>query len=353
VGTDLDEDPLAEIAAGRPPALKALRLHNGTIYRWNRACYGITNGRPHLRIENRVLPSGPSTLDEVANGAFWLGLMNGLMRRHEDITRLLEFEQAKANFVAAARLGLGSHMTWLDGKELPAPVLIADHLIPIAAEGLTAAGIAPTDRDRYLGVIERRVKSGRTGSRWLMFSLASMKDHGTQGERLNALTSATIARQAGGTPVSDWEPARLDEGGGWENNYLKVEQYMTTDLFTVHPDEPVDLAAKLMEWHRIRHVPVEDHEHRLIGLVSYRSLLRLLSDPDTASQAHSIAVADVMKRDPFTVSPTMSTLRAIEVMREHGVGCLPVVADGRLVGLVTSDDFIGIAGQLLEERLRG
>jgi CBS domain-containing protein len=353
VGTDLDEDPLAEIAAGRPPALKALRLHNGTIYRWNRACYGITNGRPHLRIENRVLPSGPSTLDEVANGAFWLGLMNGLMRRHEDITRLLEFEQAKANFVAAARLGLGSHMTWLDGKELPAPVLIADHLIPIAAEGLTAAGIAPTDRDRYLGVIERRVKSGRTGSRWLMFSLASMKDHGTQGERLNALTSATIARQAGGAPVSDWEPARLDEGGGWENNYLKVEQYMTTDLFTVHPDEPVDLAAKLMEWHRIRHVPVEDHEHRLIGLVSYRSLLRLLSDPDTASQAHSIAVADVMKRDPFTVSPTMSTLRAIEVMREHGVGCLPVVADGRLVGLVTSDDFIGIAGQLLEERLRG
>ncbi len=352
VGTDLDEDPMAEIAAGRAPALKALRLHNGTIYRWNRACYGVMNGKPHLRIENRVLPSGPSTVDEVANGAFWLGLMNGLMRRYEDITRHIEFEQAKLNFVAAARLGLGANMTWLEGKELPTPALIADHLLPIAAEGLDAAGIAPADRDKYLGVIERRVRSGRTGSRWLMFSLAGMKDHGTQGERLNALTSATIARQAGGAPVDEWEPGRLDEGGGWENNYLKVEQYMTTDLYTVHPDEPVDLVVKLMEWHKIRHVPVEDHEHRLIGVVSYRSLLRLLSDPELASRVHAIAVAEVMKRDPYTVAPTMPTLRAIELMRRYGVGCLPVVADGRLVGLVTGDDFMGIAGQLLEERLR-
>jgi CBS domain-containing protein/gamma-glutamyl:cysteine ligase YbdK (ATP-grasp superfamily) len=352
VGTDLDEDPLAEIAAGRAPALKALRLHNGTIYRWNRACYGITNGKPHLRIENRVLPSGPSTVDEVANGAFWLGLMNGLMKRHEDVTKLIEFEQAKLNFVAAARLGLGSSMTWLDGRERPTTELIADHLLPIAAEGLDAAGILAVDRDRYLRVIEQRVRTGRTGSRWLMFSLAGMKDHGTQGERLNALTSATIARQTGGTPVSEWEPGRLDEGGGRENNYLKVEQYMTTDLYTVHPDEPVDLVVKLMEWHKIRHVPVEDHEHRLIGIVSYRSLLRLLSDPELASRVHGTPVSEVMKKDPFIVSPTRSTLRAIELMREYGVGCLPVVADGRLVGLVTGDDFMGIAGQLLEERLR-
>ncbi|MEP7028157.1 MAG: CBS domain-containing protein [Candidatus Eisenbacteria bacterium] len=351
VGSDFDEDPLAEIAAGRAPMLKALRLHNGTIYRWNRACYGITDGKPHLRIENRVLPSGPSTLDEIANAAFWLGLMNGLMRKYEDITRVFEFEQAKQNFVSAARLGLGSHMSWLEGKEIPTPALIAEHLLPIASEGLAQAGIAAADSDRYLGVIEKRVRTGRTGSRWLMFSLAGMKDHGTQGERLNALTSATIARQAGGTPVADWEPARLDEGGGWENNYLKVEQYMTTDLYTVHPDDSIDLAAKLMEWHRIRHVPVEDQDHRLIGLVSYRSLLRLLTDPESAGRAHAIPVADVMKRDPFNVSPTMTTMRAIEIMRKHGVGCLPVVLDGRLVGLVTSDDFIGIAGQLLEERL--
>jgi CBS domain-containing protein len=273
VGTDLDEDPLAELAAGRAPTLKALRLHNGTIYRWNRACYGVLNGKPHLRIENRVLPSGPSTLDEIANGAFWIGLMTGLMWRYPDITRVMSFEHAKGNFVETERPeDRNAQMTWLEGKEMSAPALIVEHLLPIAAEGLHAARIDAKDRDRYLGVLERRVRTGRTGSRWLMFSLAGMKDHGTQGERLNALTTATIARQSTGLPVAEWEPARLDEGGGWENNYLKVEQYMTTDLYTVHPDEPVDLVANLMEWHRIRHVPVEDHEHRLIGIVSYRAL---------------------------------------------------------------------------------
>jgi CBS domain-containing protein/gamma-glutamyl:cysteine ligase YbdK (ATP-grasp superfamily) len=352
VGTDLDEDPLAVLRAGGVPALKALRLHNGTIYRWNRACYGVTNGKPHLRIENRVLPSGPSTLDEVANAALWLGLMSALTHQYADIRKVTEFEHAKMNFVAAARNGLGAHFMWLEGEEVPAQKLLADKLVPLAAEGLDRVGVLPADRDRYLSVIDRRVRSGRTGSRWMLFSLAAMKDHGTQGERLNALTMATIARQSSGAPVADWEPARLDEGGGWKNNYLKVEQYMTTDLYTVHPDEPVDLVAKLMEWQRIRHVPVEDHEHRLIGLVSYRSLLRLLADPALASRAHAIAVAEVMKTDPVTVPPTMTTLRAIEVMRQFGVGCLPVVADGRLVGLVTGDDFMGIAGQLLEERLR-
>ena len=180
-----------------------------------------------------------------------------------------------------------------------------------------------------------------------------MKDHGTPAERLNALTLATVKRQKSGLPVSEWEPARLDEGGGWKNNYLKVEQFMTTDLFTVHADDPVDLVARLMEWEKIRHVPVEDTEHRLVGLVSYRSLLRLLATAGGHERWHEVAVADIMKKDPITVSPTMTTLRAIEIMREKRVGCLPVVSEGRLIGVVTEDDFMDIAGQLLEERLRG
>jgi hypothetical protein len=303
VGTDLDEDPFAELAKGRGAALKALRLHNGTIYRWNRACYGVLDGKPHLRIENRVLPVGP--VDPRRDGERRV-LDRAHDRAHVGATghhELMSFENAKGNFVGAARLGLGAQMTGSRARRCPPRRSSVEHLLPIAAEGLNAARVDSRDRDRYLGVLERRVRTGRTGSRWLMFSLAGMKDHGTQGERLNALTTATIARQAGGTPVAEWEPARLDEGGGWKNNYLKVEQYMTTDLYTVHPDEPVDLVAKLMEWHRIRHVPVEDHEHRLIGIVSYRALLRLLSDPELAGRAHAIAVAEVMKKDPYIVSP--------------------------------------------------
>jgi CBS domain-containing protein len=353
VGTDLDEDPLAALAAGRMPALKALRLHNGTIYRWNRACFGVTDGRPHLRIENRVLPSGPSVLDEVANGAFWLGLMKALPAMIEDVPRAMDFEHARHNFVTAARHGLSAPLVWLEGEEIAAPKLILDRLLPAAAAGLDAAGIDAADRDRYLGVIERRVATGRNGARWTLFSLGAMKDHGTPGERLNAVTLAMVTRQKSGKPVAEWEPARLDEGGGWKNNYLKVEQFMTTDLFTVQADDPVDLVARLMEWEKIRHVPVEDSEHRLVGLVSYRALLRLLATTDGDQRWHEVAVADIMKKDPITVSPTMTSLRAIEIMREKRVGCLPVVSEGRLLGVVTEDDFMDIAGQLLEERLRG
>jgi hypothetical protein len=122
------------------------------------------------------------------------------MARHEDVTKRIEFEHAKMNFVAAARQGTSAHLMWFDRKEMTAPALILEHLLPLAAEGLDKAGVRPGDRDRYLGVIERRVSSAHTGSRWLLLSLAAMKDHGTQAERLNALTSATVARQSSGAP---------------------------------------------------------------------------------------------------------------------------------------------------------
>jgi CBS domain-containing protein len=351
VGGEADEDPLAVLARGGVPELRSLRLHNGTIYRWNRACYGVLDGKPHLRIENRVMPSGPSVTDEIANAALWYGCMLGLASQHEDITKVMEFEHARANFTAASRSGLGASLVWLEGVELTASHLLLDHLLPLAEQGLRSGGIDEADRQRYLGVIERRVRSGRTGSRWLLYSLAQMKDRGTAAERLSALTSATVARQQSGATVDSWEPAQRVEAGGWKQNYLHIEQYMTTDLYTVNEDDSVELAANLMQWHGIRHVPVEDHEHKLVGLVSYRSLLRLLTSHDAARGADSVPVSEVMRRDPFTISPSTSTMRAIALMHEHNVGCLPVVQRGRLVGMVTAGDFADIASQLLEQRL--
>ena len=348
---DLDEDPFEVLRRGGVPELKALRLHNGTVYRWNRACYGIMNGKPHLRIENRVLPSGPTVVDEVANAALWLGLMSELGATLPDVTKLMEFEHAQMNFVAAARQGLSATFTWFEGEEIPAPILILEKLLPLAAAGLDRAGVTHIDRDRYLGVIEKRVRTGRTGSRWLVQSLAAMRDHGTPSERLNALTAAIVARQTENRPVHDWDLAHLKEAGGWRHHYLRVEQYMSTDLYTVHPDDPVELAANLMEWHRIRHVPVEDHEHRLVGIVTYRQILRLLAHGGLEKDGVPISVTEIMKRDPIVVAPGLTTMRAIEVMRRYGVGCLPVTQDDRLVGIVTENDFMEIAGQLLEEKL--
>ena len=352
IGLEADEDPFEILARGEAPELRALRLHNGTIYRWNRACYGITDGKAHLRIENRILPAGPTPVDEVANAAFWFGLMSGFAEEHPDVAREMSFEDALGNFFAAARHGLTAQFHWFGGKTIPADELIMKQLVPLAREGLRHGKIDSSDIDRYLGIIEERVQSGKTGSAWLLQSYAAMKDHGVEGERLGALTRATIARQAEGKPVHTWDLARIEESGGWKQHYVKVEQLMLTDLFTVQEDEPIDLVANLMDWGRIRHVPVEDYEHRLLGLVSYRSVLRAFARGMHDGRSAPLPVSAIMTRDLITVTPETESLTAIELMRKHKIACLPVVKGDRLVGVVTEDEFMDIAGELLSQKLK-
>jgi len=329
-----------------------LQLHNGTVYRWNRVCYGVSpDGRAHLRIENRTLPSGPTVLDEIANAAFWLGLVSGLLTRYGDITAHMPFEDARANFFAAAQQGINAQLTWVGGKLRPARSLLLDELLPLAREGLEASHIDGADIDRYLGVIRQRLERDRTGAQWLLTSFAAMGPKGPVAERLSALTAATAARQETGAPVHEWSPAALEEGGGWKQNFLRVEQYMRTDLITVTEDEPVDLVAHLMDWNRSRHVLVENDANQLVGIVSQRALVRLIAEAAGAGD-EPVPVSEVMQRDPVTVAPETPTLEAIALMRRHRVSCLPVVKHGHLVGIVTEDQYMEIAGRLLEERLR-
>lgn len=348
----VDEDPLGVLDEGGVPRLQALQLFNSTIYRWNRPCYGISEGKPHLRIESRALPSGPSVVDEVANAAFWIGLVLGAAERYGDPAGRVDFADAKSNFLAAARHGLHAGLRWIDGSTVGAVPLVLDTLLPLAREGLEDAGIEGADIDRYLGLIRERVSSGQTGSEWALRSLAAMEGTGTLSERLAALTAATQRRQEQGEPVHRWAPARLEEAGGWTDTYLRVEQYMNTNPVTVNEDELVDLAAFVMDREGIRHLPVEDRDHRLVGVVSYRALLRHLVDREKAGSDDVTPVHDVMESDSVTVAPDTLTLEAIDLMRNRRVGCLPVVKDGKLVGLVTERDFMPIAYELLEERLR-
>ncbi len=348
VGTDLDEDPMTVLERGDVPQLKALRLHNGTIYRWNRACYGVMEGKPHLRIENRVMPSGPSVVDEVASSALWFGLMVEMGAREEDVTARIDFDQAGANFYTAAREGMGAHFGWLDGEDISATHLVLDKLLPLAEAGLRRQGVLEADIVRYLGVVDQRVRTARGGARWLMSSWNALKDKGTPGERSNALVAATLQRQGTGRPVAEWERARLDEAEGARHNYLRVDQYMTTDLFTIHVDDPVEMVANLMSWERIRHVPVEDKDHHLVGLVTYRAVLRFLAG---GGSIHDTPVSDIMRTDVTTVDVDTETVEAIRLMRRYRIGCLPVVQDGRLVGILTEEDFMTIASKLLEQKL--
>lgn len=346
--TEFEDDPLGMVQRGEVPRLNALRLHNGTVYRWNRACYGISgNGRPHLRIENRVIPSGPTVLDEVANAAFFFGMMSKLSHAIEDIREHFNFADVKSNFMSAARDGLRAQQTWFDERQMPAQQLILEELLPLAEQGLDEAGIDAADVERYLGVIERRVASRRTGARWQLDSLEHMQDQGSQHERLRALVKSMVDQQKTGQPVADWKLAEFCPSQDWRESYRTVGQFMATDLFTVRPDDIVDFAASLMEWRYVRHVPVEDDSGQLLGLVSHRQLLRLIArglDRD----GEPVTVRDIMRPNPMTVSPETTTVEAIRLMRENRLSCLPVVEAGKLVGLVTEYDLIVVASRLLE-----
>jgi CBS domain-containing protein len=289
--------------------------------------------------------------DEVANGAFWFGLIGGVIAKYGDVTKVMDFDTAKSNFMAASRMGLHTLLSWVEGKTMPAQELICEHLIPLAEAGLAECHVDRADIDRYLGIIDARTRSGRTGSKWILDSYAAFHGKHTQSERLSALAAAMWSRQQSGKPVHTWSVATLDEGGGWEQSYARVDQYMTTDLFTVHEDELIDLAACLMDWNHIRHIPVKNDEDCLVGILSARQLLRFLGHDKPHDSTHPIAAKDVMERNPITVTPDTSTLDAVEIMRRHRISCLPVTSEGRVVGIVSERDFMRVASELVEERL--
>ena len=340
MATEADEAPMEVLARGGVPNLSALRLHNGTIWPWNRACYGVSDGRAHLRIENRSLPGGPTVLDEMANAAFFVGLMSALRDEYGEVSRKLAFDDAKANFFAAARSGLSAQFTWVDGKHHVAATLILEHLLPLARQGLRQSGIASIDIDRYLGTIEERVRSGQTGAQWMLKSLASMEHQGTSDLRQRKLAAAMLERQQTAEPVHRWAIVKAYDSERWLQSSPTVGQIMSTDLFTVRPDDLVELAARVMEWRDVRHVPVEDNEGRLVGLVSHRSLLHMLAEGKRDNKREPVAVRDIMKSDPVSVAPAMTVKEAVKLMRRHRIGSLPVVEGGYLVGIVTVYDFL-------------
>ncbi len=347
---ETENDPLAMVARGIAPKLTALCLHNGTVYRWNRACYGVHNGVGHLRIENRVIPSGPTILDEIANMAFFVGMMAGMSDRIDDVRELIPFDDIKANFMAAARDGIRAQMNWFGDTHMPAQELILEHLLPLAEQGLQNHGLDQADIDRYLGVLRERVSTRRTGSRWALESLNNMRGRGTEDQRLRSLVSSMVEQQSSGRPISEWRLADFCEQQDWRDSYLKVSQFMATDLFTVRPDDIVDFAATLMDWRHVRHVPVEGDDGELVGLVSHRALLRLVATGRVGGE-HKVTVDEIMKRNPVTVNSDTTTVEAIRLMREAQVACLPVVDEGKLVGLITEHDLIVVSSHLLERYL--
>ncbi len=336
------EDAVEELQKGNIPKLYGLNTHLGTIYNWNRPCYGITNGIPHIRIENRIMPSGPTIIDEVANAAFWIGLMNGMPSEYEKIHQKMDFGRAKMNFHTAARLGLESFFNWPGvSHKISANELILKELLPISKAGLEKAEIDSTDIDKYLGIVEERVSTGMTGARWTLDAYDELLKTNTKDQALVNLTAGMSSRQQKGAPVHTWDLPKPDEARNWLNKYQTIEQIMKTELFTVLEDDPIDLVKKIMKWKNVRHIPVENSKGEFTGMISCRSLL--------FEEKNLKSAMDVMTTDPITVNPSMCTYEAIKVMEKEKVDCLPVLMGENLVGLVTERDFILLASLYLNE----
>ena len=191
--------PLLPVALDRPETLPHLRLHNGTIWRWNRPLLGFDeDGTPHLRIEHRVLPGGPSVPDLMANAAFFFGLMAHFGGQEPAPETLLPFATARDNFYAAAREGLEANIVWLDGRRGRLAELIGTRLVPAARAGLEQLGIDATDSERYLDIIAARAASGRNGAAWQRAWVAR------HGRDWHGLVEACLARQESGEPVHGW-----------------------------------------------------------------------------------------------------------------------------------------------------
>lgn len=201
-----DEDPVAELAAGRTPKLSELRLHNGTIYRWNRPVYDVVGGRPHLRVENRVLPAGPTVLDMLANSAFYYGLLRALADDDRPIWTKLSFAAAERNFRAAAQYGIDARLYWPGYGEVTADELVLRELLPLAHEGLRQWGVAAEVRDRFLGVVEGRAKAGRNGATWQVATVRALQERGaTRPEALAEMLRLYCERMHANAPVHTWD----------------------------------------------------------------------------------------------------------------------------------------------------
>jgi len=200
-----DEDPLTTLERGAIPQLGEMSLHNGTIYRWNRPVYAAVDGRPHLRVENRVLPAGPSVADILANAAFYYGLVRALAEAQDPIWIQMPFATAAENLREAARHGMHARLSWPGLGEVPAAELVVRHLLPLAREGLRRWNVSQDSADRLLGIIEQRCLTGQTGAAWQIDTVAALARRGADRQQaLSRMTERYIEHMHTNEPVHTW-----------------------------------------------------------------------------------------------------------------------------------------------------
>ena len=257
--------------------------------------------------------------------------MCGQSKAYKDIHTKMNFKDVKSNFFSAARNGLATQFIW-NGELVSSQQLILDELLPMAYRGLYSMGVSPDDAERYLTVIERRVKS-KDGARWMVRSYRNLLSNRKRCDALQVLTEKIHEKQSHDYPVSTWSVLNSAEKSKIESP-KRVRHVMSTDIFSVDAKDSIELVLNIMKWKNIHHMPVIDDNKALIGLISWSDLEGIDKDPEKLQSAVKTFMVDrVISTHQFTTLE-----EAKRLMTKHKINCLPVVKDDLLIGIVTSND---------------
>lgn len=325
------KDSVDLIENNQIPKLLALQLHNGTVYPWNRVCYGVGSEKPHLRIENRYIPSGPTIVDEIANMVFWVGVMMGKPKKYDSIHKQWDFKDVKTNFFNAARYGMAAQIYW-NGTYISCSDLILDELLPMAYKGLYKFGVSPKDVEYYLAIIKNRVR-GLNGSEWMVRSYRHLLKSHKRFEAMQILTSKLYEKQEHDYPVSTWrilqETAELPDEGS-----RVVKHIMRTDIFSVYKTDSIELVLNIMLWKNIHHMPVISHNKELIGVLSWSDIKDYKDVKESAIQS----VGSIMTKKVIAIHDQTKIPEAKALMEANNIHFLPITKGNKLIGLITSRD---------------
>lgn len=186
------------------------------------------------------------------------------------------------------------------------------------------------------------------GARWALRAFTKLKKEASNDEAISVLTASMLQNQQNGKPVHTWKLPKVNDLKNYQPTHLKVEEIMETDLITVRKEDILEFVAEMMDWRKIRYIPVEDTKGRLTGLVTSRMLLKQFVKQQRLVDSPPVKVGDIMEKKPITITTETLVADAIQIMSKRKIGCLPVVNGKELVGMVTESDFMKLAGRMIE-----
>ena len=333
VFSKFEENSIESVKKGIMPKLKALNLHNGTLYKWNRLCYGVHENTAHLRIENRYIPSGPSVKDEIANALLWVGVMQGMPKKYQNIWKKMSFYDARGNFINAARTGINTYFNWFD-KGISAKKLLENILIPMAKEGLLKSKINESEIDYYLGIIQKRIDTSTTGSKWIIRNKRKLREKVSKYESNVILTEHIYRNQISNKVISEWNSVDFYENKS-DKKYNKLYKIMSTSIFVVHENDLIKLALKIMEWKQINHIPVVNKRNKIVGVIEKKQLDEL---DFSSKKVLNMVAKNIMNKDFDVAHPEMSYKKSKELIINTKNTCVAVITEDKLVGIFTKSD---------------